>query len=719
MELSVRMNLKISMEALVRFANRHTLLWAALGALLAFARPAHAQSTYNNGFQLNRYEPTTAGEWSFMVDHPWYSSTRYFAAGITLNYGHNPLVFGQQSPDGSFQQSQVVIGHQLLGHIDLAGSFLDRVTISLTLPVTLLERGTDVPIAGIKPLDGVGLGDPRLGAMVRLWHQPDIDKFSVSLGAFLWVPLRSIGDSSVFSPATGEQGVRFMPKLVFAGLSSWLRWSATAAFYYRPEATIGNLDYLGGSKVGSELQFGLSLYYADKVRRFAVGPEAMLATQVLGSEGLVRDHTSLEVLLGAHYNIAKLIQIGLAGGLGVLRQPGTPDGRVLLRLAYAPIRDNRPDTDRDGIYDDEDACVRVKGVRTGNPATNGCPPSDRDGDGVMDLEDVCPDVPMGQYPDPERRGCPLPDRDRDGVPDPQDICPDVHMGPMPDPSRLGCPIGDRDGDGVLDPDDICPDTPQGQTPDPARRGCPAGDRDKDGILDPVDQCPEVPAGIHPDPDRIGCPLADRDRDLVPDKDDACPDKPGAPDPDPKKNGCPGGLVAMSGGQLKILKPVFFATDQDVILPQSFPVLQAVAAVMKHATEIKKLGVEGHTDDRGGAAHNLDLSQRRAHSVVKYLVLQGISGDRLEAHGYGQTRPIRENTTQPGRAANRRVEFHVLDPAVDATVQEAKPGEIASPDTTDSSPGRQQGKQPAKPQQPRKQLIHKPAAPAAPAAPAPK
>ncbi|HNO67637.1 MAG TPA: hypothetical protein PKI49_03945, partial [Pseudomonadota bacterium] len=49
---------------------------------------AHAQDV-KAGFQVNRYEPTAAGEWSFWVDHPWYSSTRYFAAGITLNYAHN------------------------------------------------------------------------------------------------------------------------------------------------------------------------------------------------------------------------------------------------------------------------------------------------------------------------------------------------------------------------------------------------------------------------------------------------------------------------------------------------------------------------------------------------------------------------------------------------------------------------------------------------------
>ena len=62
------------MEVAVRI-RQSIVLGAALMALSLTASPARAQ---NLGFQVNRYEPTTAGEWSFLVDHPWYSSTRYF-----------------------------------------------------------------------------------------------------------------------------------------------------------------------------------------------------------------------------------------------------------------------------------------------------------------------------------------------------------------------------------------------------------------------------------------------------------------------------------------------------------------------------------------------------------------------------------------------------------------------------------------------------------------
>jgi outer membrane protein OmpA-like peptidoglycan-associated protein len=199
----------------------------------------------------------------------------------------------------------------------------------------------------------------------------------------------------------------------------------------------------------------------------------------------------------------------------------------------------------------------------------------------------------------------------------------------------------------------------GPTPDPQRLGCPATDSDKDGIFDPVDQCLFEPAGPYPDPQRPGCPLPDRDKDTVPDVNDACPDKAGAPHPDPKKNGCPS-LVEVKNGQLVILKPVFFALDKDVILAQSFPVLQAVADAMKAASAIKKIRIEGHTDSQGNPAYNIDLSERRTKSVRKWLIQHGIAEERLEAKGYGQTRPIDTNKTPAGRAKNRRVEFRIIE-----------------------------------------------------------
>lgn len=72
-----------------------------------------------------------------------------------------------------------------------------------------------------------------------------------------------------------------------------------------------------------------------------------------------------------------------------------------------------------------------------------------------------------------------------------------------------------------------------------------------------------------------------------------------------------------------------------------------------------MSIEGHTDNRGGAAYNHGLSQKRAASVVKWLVSHGIEAGRLTSVGYGQERPLDSNATDEGRQNNRRVEFHIV------------------------------------------------------------
>jgi outer membrane protein OmpA-like peptidoglycan-associated protein len=70
----------------------------------------------------------------------------------------------------------------------------------------------------------------------------------------------------------------------------------------------------------------------------------------------------------------------------------------------------------------------------------------------------------------------------------------------------------------------------------------------------------------------------------------------------------------------------------------------------------KLEVQGHTDNRGSASYNKDLSNRRSASVRKYLAGKGIASDRLTSAGYGFDRPIVDNSTEQNRALNRRVQF---------------------------------------------------------------
>jgi outer membrane protein OmpA-like peptidoglycan-associated protein len=192
---------------------------------------------------------------------------------------------------------------------------------------------------------------------------------------------------------------------------------------------------------------------------------------------------------------------------------------------------------------------------------------------------------------------------------------------------------------------------------------PSADRDRDGLDDAVDVCPDVVPGLNPDPERPGCPSADRDADAVPDHVDACPDEAGAPHPDPARHGCPG-LGRIEGDQLVILRPIFFETNLSRILPESEPVLRAIAQMMGAMPRIRRVRVEGHTDDRGDDEHNLQLSQERAQAVVEWLVGEGgVEPERLEARGFGEARPLIPGQSDGARAANRRVELRIVDPVL--------------------------------------------------------
>ena len=102
--------------------------------------------------------------------------------------------------------------------------------------------------------------------------------------------------------------------------------------------------------------------------------------------------------------------------------------------------------------------------------------------------------------------------------------------------------------------------------------------------------------------------------------------------------------------------ILFDTDSDRLKPESAAVIQSIAKGLE-ANPALKLLIEGHTDSVGDAAHNLDLSKRRAEAVKAVLVSQfGIDASRLTTAGLGATKPMDSNDTPQGRSQNRRVEF---------------------------------------------------------------
>ena len=160
-------------------------------------------------------------------------------------------------------------------------------------------------------------------------------------------------------------------------------------------------------------------------------------------------------------------------------------------------------------------------------------------------------------------------------------------------------------------------------------------------------------------DRGARESGDEDGDGIPDAEDACPRRPGRRSRDPRRNGCPS-RVRIEGRQIKISEQIKFRTDSSEILPESDGVLTEVRETLDEHPEIRRVRVEGHTDNTGDPAYNRELSQRRAEAVSAWLVRHGVDGNRLHSVGVGPDRPIDTNATEEGRRNNRRVEFHIVE-----------------------------------------------------------
>src|SRR5580698_5828413 len=233
-------------------------------------------------------------------------------------------------------------------------------------------------------------------------------------------------------------------------------------------------------------------------------------------------------------------------------------------------------------------------------------------------------------------------------------------------------IGDRDGDGYKDDVDQCPDDPEDFDDFEDADGCPDSttfDRDGDGIPDDIDKCPDDPEDKDNFEDADGCPDPDNDNDRILDKDDKCPNEPETYNGYQDADGCPDkGKVIVHKGKLEILDKIYFETDKDEIKSVSFPLLDAIAATINGNPQIEMIEIQGHADERGDDAHNLDLTERRAHSVRVALEQRNVLPSRLKSHGYGETKPICMQHNEDCWSQNRRVEFIILKRSDEAKLQ---------------------------------------------------
>ncbi len=552
------------------------------------------------GFQLNQYRMAETSNDGFAISSPSDLGHLDVGARLTLDYALNPLVYEEQIGMAGTERYSVV-ENQLSLNAAFALGLFDRVVVFAGLPATLFSNGSEM--AAIRA-DGTQIGDPYLGVRVRLFGERQ-DVFALGVQVALTFPMGN--GLSATQSYTGESSVTFVPRLMgeLRLADNRLRIGLNVGARIRESSDVLAL------RIGHELTFGAGVIGVVVPDVFDLLLELYGATgfESLNDRGGFggRESSPIELLGGGRVHPICELEIGLAAGGGISRGYGAPDFRGVLLVGYAHDPHCRP---TEPVVEEEQA-----------PR-----PGDTDGDGILDPEDQCPTEPEDVDTFEDANGCPDPDNDQDAVLDVND----------------GAPMDPEDRDGFEDTDGV---------PDP--------DNDRDRILDATDQCPNEPEDVDTFEDTNGCPDPDNDRDTVLDVNDQCPLAPGRPE----DNGCPRAVrLDTETGQIFILQLVEFATNRDVILERSFPVLEEVRAVIEANPQLTRLRVEGHTDDRGRDAANMDLSRRRAASVMRWLVEHGIAADRLEAWGCGELHPAETNLTAEGRQRNRRVEFHILSPA---------------------------------------------------------
>ncbi|MFL5348870.1 MAG: OmpA family protein [Hyalangium sp.] len=509
------------------------------------------------------------------------------------------------------------MGSRATLHLAAAYAPFSWLELGVQLPVMVLQTGTDLSEEGIAKPASFGLSTPMASARVGLISQQAGAWGDLAVEMDVGAPM---GNAAGFAR---DAGLRYASRVMMGRRFGWFRAALDTRLMVRPVIRPITDRDLARDAFGNEAQAGLALAMVGRRMRWEL--------DLRGTVPLVKQSSSVELLAGPRFLVNPSMELFALAGVGSGSAPGTPLFRVLLGMAFGRVVPPR-------LPDESSVTCSPELEHTADE----CPDMDEDGDGVPNGLDQC-DEEAGT---PERQGCPRTDKDGDGIEDKLDQCPD-EVGVA---AYQGCPMPDQDKDGVEDARDACPSEPGPEI----SRGCPLKDRDKDGVEDDVDQCPDLAGPA----DRQGCPESDQDRDNLPNVEDTCAKEPGPLD----NHGCPAHaapLVWLTRKKIELTDKVYFLSGQSRLEERSFPLLDWVAKVIIEHPELPLVVVGAHTDDRGNALDNMRMSQARAEAVRQYLIQHGVEAGRLEAQGYGQTRPIDDNTTSIGRENNRRVEFVIV------------------------------------------------------------
>jgi OmpA-OmpF porin, OOP family len=549
-------------------------------------------------FYVDRIQIGGAPEDGLVSRRPYVGHEARLYGSIAAGYTLNPLRASTvAATDAAEAKIENPIEHQALSYFSVGVEFAGRASLGLTLPVAWYQWGGDIPVRGSRP------------------PPPSID--AVDTGGALYD--LSLEGRFVAIDATdrgfrlGFGGAILLPTGTFARGAS--DNAVTFYPYVTAEQALGPLLFVGSA-----------------------GPHFRPLRGVGGRDSKLDVGSEVRITGGAFLDLSNRVRVG--GEInGMVGFASNEEGESLfLKSATTPFEWLGSGRLVFGQYLRNYARASI-GTRLSN------------GYGAPDLRIL---VSLGRWASFE------------------DFFPKDHTRSPGDPMPMRSlePEADRDNDGFPDSIDGCPEVAEDGHPPKAYDGCAEGsDRDRDSIPDVEDQCPDEAEDHDNLQDNDGCPERDADRDGVIDARDACPLEPGREFGDPRRDGCatveeppkaPQQVVVEDDGELRLLKPLQFETGTAEIVATSKSILEEVVSVLQQRPD-QRLAVHGHTDNLGNVAFNTDLSRRRAEAVVKYLADRGIAYERLEAQGFGPSRPIADNGTPEGRARNRRVEFKLIGP----------------------------------------------------------
>jgi OmpA-OmpF porin, OOP family len=588
-----------------------------------------------------------AGNIDLNVFRPAMDSRGYLTINASQVLGHNEVSFGLGALDWGYKMLSFDQGGNTYSIDNVVAATLVaayglklgpvELEIGASVPFVIMagDRGPDKVGSPTNPndvsrfkLDGQGLGNIGLHLKTRFLKTSQGPKIGVGVIGSVYLPTvsqenRFLGETKVMPQVVGILDKEFgRKKELRVALNGGIRMRSSVSF--TDNGDNGSPPTGQTITTGAEIPFGLGVAYAISPQKFDVVGELFGALPIDDSE----NYAPLEAIGGAKLYLARNSFLSLGAGRGLRPSKGAnPDFRAFIGIVFEP---NIGDRDGDGIKDDVDNCPDGAEDLDGFEDDDGCPDPDNDRDGIDDVDDKCPDTP----------------EDLDGFED-EDGCPDGDK-------------DDRDGDGIKDDVDKCPEIPEDMDNFEDEDGCPDLDNDQDGILDADDLCPDVPEDKDGFQDKDGCPDLDNDKDRIVDTDDKCPNEPENYNGTQDEDGCPDqGRIVVTETEIEILDMVYFEYNKAVIKKESYDILDALAKTLEGNPAIRLVEIQGHTDERGNDAYNLELSDRRAKSVQQYLVEKGIDAKRLTAQGYGETQPLINERSERAYQKNRRVAFLIL------------------------------------------------------------